>query len=796
MSRVVDGRKTRAGVTPCHRAGVIVAELTLLGWTAPGSGRGAPRGRAQPAAGIGRGSATPEPASGRTRSAISCSRAGATSNASGGSRRSRRTGDLSRGRAPAWPRGRRTWVVVAGASRRRCCAPARRRRCPSRPVGNAAAASASSPRRPRRRRVRGDLGWARRTPQLRLSSCWASLIRARICCTRRGTRIIQPESRKWRRSSPRTVGTAYDRKSCPAAASNPAGRLDQADERDLLEAVDVDAAVAVGAGGHRPRHDDVGLDQLVHQLEAPGLRALLGDLVDDRCRATGAGSSRSLALRRSPRWAGTGGVVRVATICSFRAMGPCCRRPGCGRPLIVAGADDNAGTAEMRNLGQTIDKSLSMPPGIGAGHGARSRPLGSGMGQQRLRRRRRGIHRQVDGRARGARAARPAGSSTGRCLPPGRPRRGDRRAVAATTCSTCSSPTTRWTLSYDECVGVTYDDVHADPEPRSTASSSATTRSPSSATPSSSSAATTPTSAPRRARLQRPDRRQPRRAGAARAQRLRAASPSRAPHGWRRWRVGRARAPTTRSAARGRRQPRRPRARTGRGRRGAAPSPACPAFALPEEPLLSAPSVGRPDGRRATARSSAATRRCSPARCPASSSPGCRWPTCSPGCSRARSSSRRATGREVLLGVLTAHAVRDLPAALRHRAQRRLRAARRRSTGCIDGLGVDAADHRDRPRHLRDRRRGADRPSRAPRQRTRRARSRPALALFDEHVDGDELLDRLEVARTDGRHAADVRVRAHRPRASPTAGTSCCPRATTSGSCAPPTSCCAAASPT
>ncbi len=71
-----------------------------------------------------------------------------------------------------------------------------------------------------------------------------------------------------------------------------------------------------------------------------------------------------------------------------------------------------------------------------------------------------------------------------------------------------------------------------------------------------------------------------------------------------------------------------------------------------------------------------------------------------------------------------------------------------------------------------------------------------ALALFAEHVDGDALLDRLEVARTQVvtplmfEHQLIDRAR------SPTVVTSCCPRARRSGSCARPTSCCDAASST
>ena len=71
-----------------------------------------------------------------------------------------------------------------------------------------------------------------------------------------------------------------------------------------------------------------------------------------------------------------------------------------------------------------------------------------------------------------------------------------------------------------------------------------------------------------------------------------------------------------------------------------------------------------------------------------------------------------------------------------------------------------------------------------------------ALAMFERHVDTDELTRSLGLAQSDRRDAADVRVRAHRARARPSAGASCCPRATTTACCAPPRPCSRAASPT
>jgi hypothetical protein len=64
----------------------------------------------------------------------------------------------------------------------------------------------------------------------------------RACTSRirRGARISGTRSRKYRSTSPSIVGTAKDRKSTP--------RLDQAEGRDLLEVVQVVAAMGMLAG--------------------------------------------------------------------------------------------------------------------------------------------------------------------------------------------------------------------------------------------------------------------------------------------------------------------------------------------------------------------------------------------------------------------------------------------------------------------------------------------------------------------------------------------------------------------
>ena len=68
-----------------------------------------------------------------------------------------------------------------------------------------------------------------------------------------------------------------------------------------------------------------------------------------------------------------------------------------------------------------------------------------------------------------------------------------------------------------------------------------------------------------------------------------------------------------------------------------------------------------------------------------------------------------------------------------------------------------------------------------------------ALALFETHVDGDDLLDRIDVARSPAvtplmfEYTLLDRARGGQR------GTSCCPRAPTSACCGRPTSCCAGA---
>ena len=118
---------------------------------------------------------------------------------------------------------------------------------------------------------------------------------------------------------------------------------------------------------------------------------------------------------------------------------------------------------------------------------------------------------------------------------------------------------------------------------------------------------------------------------------------------------------------------------------------------------------------------------------------------------------------DVLLAALFAHASKELPSPAgivltgglrppRHVPQ----AARR--------LPDDAAGDPDRARHVRGgdagrRARGRDRAA------TRRARSPRRSRVFEEYVDGDDLLSRVDVSPLGGGHAADVRVRAARPRA-------------------------------
>ena len=149
----------------------------------------------------------------------------------------------------------------------------------------------------------------------------------------------------------------------PGVGVEAAGGLGEADEGHLVEVVEVDAAARVAAGD-RVCDDDVGLDQLVHQPQAllvPGPVAHLATTeAVRRARA-----SRSLARRRSPRCAGTGGVVRVATSCSFRAMGPCCRRPrlwACTDRRRGGRRSDSRNAKRWTNHGQVVVR-----PGIGAG---------------------------------------------------------------------------------------------------------------------------------------------------------------------------------------------------------------------------------------------------------------------------------------------------------------------------------------------------------------------------------------------------------------------------------------------
>ena len=61
----------------------------------------------------------------------------------------------------------------------------------------------------------------------------ADVIDSRSSCSRRGTRIAQPRSRKCRLISPTIVGVAYVENSTPALGVEAVDRLDQADRADL-----------------------------------------------------------------------------------------------------------------------------------------------------------------------------------------------------------------------------------------------------------------------------------------------------------------------------------------------------------------------------------------------------------------------------------------------------------------------------------------------------------------------------------------------------------------------------------
>ena len=136
-------------------------------------------------------------------------------------------------------------------------------------------------------------------------------------------------------------------------------------------------------------------------------------------------------------------------------------------------------------------------------------------------------------------------------------------------------------------------------------------------------------------------------------------------------------------------------------------------------------------------RCSRATPTCSPARRSASSSPACRWSTCCRASLEGAIVVIPADRTEVLLATLLANASGTFPSLAGHRAERRLPAARRRSTGCIDGLGstlpiiaTDLGTYETAVRIMNTRGRLA-----ADSQR----RYDTALALFEQHVDTDEL---------------------------------------------------------
>ena len=173
---------------------------------------------------------------------------------------------------------------------------------------------------------------------------------------------------------------------------------------------------------------------------------------------------------------------------------------------------------------------------------------------QRLRGLRRGIHRQVRRRARGARAAVAAGRA-GRGVPADRARTAS--TAAATTSSTCSSARRPCTASYDECAGVTYDDVHADPDAAHGPHRRALPRGRRDQCDAVVIVGSdyTDVGDAHRVRLQRPHRGQPRRAGPARAQRVGPQSADELRHAADIARGGARRRP--RLAVRRRRQPRR-----------------------------------------------------------------------------------------------------------------------------------------------------------------------------------------------------------------------------------------------
>ena len=110
-------------------------------------------------------------------------------------------------------------------------------------------------------------------------------------------------------------------------------------------------------------------------------------------------------------------------------------------------------------------------------------------GPQHLRHVPRGGHRQVHGRARPGRPAGPHRSSGSGCSA-----RSPGRRTSATTCSSCCSSHDGVDLTYDECVGVTYEQVHDDPEAALAQIVARYHDVERRATPSSSSAPTTPTS--------------------------------------------------------------------------------------------------------------------------------------------------------------------------------------------------------------------------------------------------------------------------------------------------------------
>ena len=110
----------------------------------------------------------------------------------------------------------------------------------------------------------------------------------------RGTRTTQVLSRKWRRSSPRIVGTANDAKATPRTGSKRSSALMQPERGDLLEVLDRDGSVA----------------------EAPGLRVgerqeRTDQPVAQRGVATGGVAAEQLVLLRAAHRAVTGTHLRL-----------------------------------------------------------------------------------------------------------------------------------------------------------------------------------------------------------------------------------------------------------------------------------------------------------------------------------------------------------------------------------------------------------------------------------------------------------------------------------------------------